>query len=658
MKGAFRSFPFWVGMLIRLLTLPLAGSNYLNDLFLPFVDSFVQHPWINPWTLFEPRFFPYGTVLLAILSFPKWLGYQLWGQAALGLTPLSLTLIKLPLLVTDVLFLGLLVRFSEKHGRRVVYFFWLNPVLIYITYCYGQLDLVSMFFCFLSLYCLLRSATARSALAMALAALCKAHVAILAPYLLAYLWNRHFSRQAARQIALWLVLFATVAGFGFLPLWQAGAFLKASANNPEAGRLFAARIDFGGGLSLYLGLSLVLGVLVRLCLASTISTEGLVYGCGMLFGTMLLVTNAAPGWFYWYLPFLALFWANYTTVPLSLFVILQLTFVGYFWAFPQSSLAFTLLQTALAATLVVLWGLGVSGEAPVLGRMRPYLIGIAGDSGAGKSTLTSSLSRLFSEDLTVVLEGDDYHRWERSHHSWNNYTHLDPRANSLSSMVEHVLHLAGGKTVFCPHYDHHSGTFTEPREIRPNRTVIVQGLHTFYVRRLRNSFDLKVFLNPDERVRLAWKVARDVEERNKDLTSVLTSMEERLADSQAHIQPQSEYADWIIRVAPRDGGESLEELEIRYSFWNDAPVESLIDHINESQSCRMVQHPGPHLERVEYVVQGLLTPEEVNRIAHQIFPQMRQLTRSRQPPEFDSGMLGLHQLFVMALMQPKILSRF
>ena len=40
------------------------------------------------------------------------------------------------------------------------------------------------------------------------------------------------------------------------------------------------------------------------------------------------------------------------------------------------------------------------------------LIGISGDSGVGKTTITSMIQEVMGQNC-VVLNGDNYHKWER-----------------------------------------------------------------------------------------------------------------------------------------------------------------------------------------------------------------------------------------------------
>jgi uridine kinase len=670
LQALLRSPLFLAGAAVRLACLPFFGSSYLTDFFVPFLDTAVLNPSANPWSLSPPHFFPYGSVLFALLFAPRYLAHLLVGNAALGTGPLGLALVKAPLFALDAWLLVLLTRFSPRRTRRLLVYYWLNPVLFFITYLHGQLDVAAIAFLVASLLLLVRRSTAGSALAMAAATLCKFQVVLVVPLLLVYLWNRHFARAALRRIAVWTAWWAAVSVVGFLPVLRVGHLLYVTTGSPEAFRLFAARLDLGQGRVLYLGVVAVLLLLGRLCLSTRITEEGLFYGAAALLGSLVAVTDAAPGWFYWVLPFLALFFATQDLAPRSLHWTLVALYLFYFVVLPGrvapaslvDGLAFTAMQASLCASLIAVWLLILQRELPLRGRGRPLLIGVAGDSASGKSTLSTVLEDLFNPRHTLVLEGDDYHRWERGHFKWRDYTHLNPRANDLEDMASHTLALRAGRAVFQPHYDHETGSFSAPREIRPARTLIVQGLHALYLRGLRDRFDLKIFLHPDEQVRLAWKVRRDSRERGHPPESVLESFRRRREDGVQHILPQRDLADWIVEVkaqGPITDEEILAgrepDLLVEHLLWNDAPVQSLAKAFAAIPECTVTARPVEgQINRIAFRVEGQMTAARVQEVAEQVFPLLRHVTRGRSEPVWHEGLAGLNQLIAIALLEGRL----
>jgi uridine kinase len=84
----------------------------------------------------------------------------------------------------------------------------------------------------------------------------------------------------------------------------------------------------------------------------------------------------------------------------------------------------------------------------------------------------------------------------------------------------------------CRRYDHGTGLFTARTRLECNDAVLVSGLHTLYQPALFNLFDLKVYLEVDEELRRAWKVARDTKKRGHSPDTVIRSIERRMPASE------------------------------------------------------------------------------------------------------------------------------
>jgi phosphoribulokinase len=195
----------------------------------------------------------------------------------------------------------------------------------------------------------------------------------------------------------------------------------------------------------------------------------------------------------------------------------------------------------------------------MLPQRRVTIIGIAGDSGAGKSTYVEHLRTLLGEDRVTVMTGDDYHSLDRVERSKLGVTALDPwKANNLGLLVDHVWSLKQGRSIIKPIYDHSTGTFAEPEEIRPKDVVLIEGLHILYLEKLREAIDLKIYFDTDIPLRVRWKVRRDAGVRGYTETEVLQEIERRKPDVERFIEPQKAWADLVIHYLPDDDREPTE----------------------------------------------------------------------------------------------------
>jgi phosphoribulokinase len=180
-------------------------------------------------------------------------------------------------------------------------------------------------------------------------------------------------------------------------------------------------------------------------------------------------------------------------------------------------------------------------------------LGIVGDSGAGKTTLTRGILRVLGDDQASCLNADDYHRYDRRQRAELCVTPLHPDSNHLDILTQHLLLLREGEPVLKPVYDHRSGTLRPPVYLRPARFLFVEGLLGYHTETLRGAHDVRVFLDPPEDLRRAWKLKRDCTRRNYTTDEVLAELDRREPDAELFIRPQSEHAD--ILVAFRQGAD-------------------------------------------------------------------------------------------------------
>jgi len=664
---------FWIFLAVKLACFALVPASVVTELFVPFLDAAVKNIGQNPWELLPPNYFPYGSVLFFVVFVPKALLYLVFQDAALANHFLSFAALRLPILAADIYFLHLLLSFPGLRADRIYWFYWCNPVLIFINYVHVQLDIFAVLFVFVSLKFMLEEKILPSALAFSAAILCKFHVAILAPLMLAYLWNTKFKKQAVPLLALWTVGVLGAVGMGFLPHLLSSQFHYVSVQSPEALKVFSLAFKLDGQNELYIGFGLVVAALARLVLSSRITKQGLVYASAILLGALLLTTSAMPGWYFWIYPFLALFLTQYSTrlqpVIVASFVFYAVKFFPEYFGFEIpgliSTVSFTLLQMSLFGMLVGIWLFVIKTEMPWLRRSRPLLVGIAGDSGAGKNTLSQTLFDLFGNEATSVIEGDDYHKWDRGHEKWQEYTHLNPRANYLETLSSHVVSLMRGQSIYKTHYDHSMGRFTDAQLVAAQKNIIVQGLHTFYPIVLRNIMDIKIFIAPQESLRKYWKIKRDHADRGHNLARIVSTMKEREVDAAAHINPQRNYSDWVLEYVPYrhnlmdlDAAEHLSGVIFKgdpefyqvHHLVNDTPVEMLIEALRKIKTLSVhCENSGNVMNFLKLKVEGHISAAQVEEVATQVFGTLRHLTRSSRPPVWHGGYEGINQLVFLSM---------
>jgi phosphoribulokinase len=178
------------------------------------------------------------------------------------------------------------------------------------------------------------------------------------------------------------------------------------------------------------------------------------------------------------------------------------------------------------------------------------MLGVVGDSATGKTTLTAGIAKILGKDRVTTICTDDYHKYDRVERKELPFTPLHPDCNYMDIIEQHLKLLADGEPILKPIYNHSHGTLDRPVLVTPEEYMVVEGLFGFYTKPMRDCFDVKVFLDPPEDVRRAWKIKRDVGKRNYTEEQVDADLAKREPESEAYIRPQRAHADIVVRFYP------------------------------------------------------------------------------------------------------------
>jgi uridine kinase len=152
--------------------------------------------------------------------------------------------------------------------------------------------------------------------------------------------------------------------------------------------------------------------------------------------------------------------------------------------------------------------------------MSTRIIGIAGPSGSGKSELSHRLSAVTG---APVLSLDSYYR-DLSHLSLEARakTNFDePASLDDQLLLAQCTALAAGHPIDVPHYDFSCHTrVAGTQHIEPGAIVIVEGLFTLYWKALRHLLHASVYVDLEDEICYARRLARDVRERGRTPESV------------------------------------------------------------------------------------------------------------------------------------------
>jgi phosphoribulokinase len=181
---------------------------------------------------------------------------------------------------------------------------------------------------------------------------------------------------------------------------------------------------------------------------------------------------------------------------------------------------------------------------------RPIILGIVGDSAAGKTTLTAGIASILGADRVACICSDDYHRYGRKERAERGITALHPDCNFVDILEQHLRLLRQNEPILKPVYDHRDGSLAAPEYVPPKPYIIVEGLLGYHTRAMRDCYDVKLYLDPDEDLRVRWKIQRDMGKRGYTREQVLGHLAEREHDTRAFIRPQRTFADIVVSFYP------------------------------------------------------------------------------------------------------------
>lgn len=183
--------------------------------------------------------------------------------------------------------------------------------------------------------------------------------------------------------------------------------------------------------------------------------------------------------------------------------------------------------------------------------MTPMILAAAGGSASGKTTLLYRLKKELGEKITVISH-DSYYR-AHDDLSTDERAQLNydcPEAYETELLIAHLKALKNGEAVDIPTYDFARHTrSSETVHIEPASIIAVDGILILENAELRELFDLRVFVDAPEELRLARRIARDCKERGRSLQSVTEQFRKTVAPMHArYVEPTKVYADIILHA--------------------------------------------------------------------------------------------------------------
>lgn len=190
------------------------------------------------------------------------------------------------------------------------------------------------------------------------------------------------------------------------------------------------------------------------------------------------------------------------------------------------------------------------------------LIGIAGGTGSGKTTIAHRIASALGHERACLLQHDWYYRDLRhlapAERAAFNFDH--PDALETARLCEDLARLRRGEPCDAPQYDFETHCRKdEILRIDPKPIVIVEGILLFADPGLRDLFDLRLFVDTADDIRLMRRIKRDIQERGRTIESCQEQYYKTVRPMHiAHVAPTRQHAHLILP----EGGENDAAIDV------------------------------------------------------------------------------------------------
>lgn len=180
---------------------------------------------------------------------------------------------------------------------------------------------------------------------------------------------------------------------------------------------------------------------------------------------------------------------------------------------------------------------------------RVITIGVAGGTASGKSTISQAILERVGSDMVHILH-DSYYKelaafGPDARPDTINFDH--PNSLDTPLLVEQLRQLKAWQSVEMPVYDFVTFGRTGIQHIEPRPVVLIEGILVLAEPELRSLFDIKIFVDTPDDLRLIRRIQRDVNERGRSVDSVIQQYLSTVRPMHmAFVAPSMRHADVII----------------------------------------------------------------------------------------------------------------
>lgn len=179
------------------------------------------------------------------------------------------------------------------------------------------------------------------------------------------------------------------------------------------------------------------------------------------------------------------------------------------------------------------------------------VVAVAGGTASGKTLVVDRICEALGPERVAVMALDHYYRdlSALDLKARKNYNFDHPDAFDMPLILAHLEALKKGQAIARPSYSFAlSVRSDETVTIQPAPVIIIEGILALAHPELLESFDLRIFVDSADDLRLIRRLKRDVEERGRSLEETLDRYLRWVRPMHlAYVQPSQTEADLVLR---------------------------------------------------------------------------------------------------------------
>ena len=660
---------FFISLMLKLSFITLFEPSIQEIWFIDFIKNSLQHPSIDPWSNYlsnigDPLGFPYGPIMylifLPLTSIFYFLGIPF------GLADQFLGIgFRSNLLIFDFISLLVLSKILKNKKKEIVFFYWLSPLIFYVSYIYGQLDIIPTTIVLLAYYLLYKNNFKISGYFFGLAVATKLSFALIIPFPIIYLWqNKRLSsgfKPFIKSLSAILIIFVVT------PIISSG-YREMVLSTPEKESLLWFNFSLTDNLQIFL-LPLTFFILIYSMWRIKRSNFTLLISMtGLAFLISTLMMPPSPGWYLWALPFLIIYQIKTDIngkLLISVFTILPILIIFPNDAFSKitfldniliynttiiNSISQNLIYTffiSLGVLIAIrLYRETIQNNDYYKLKRKAFTIGIAGGPSSGKNTLTKSIIDLIGNHSFITIKETDYLKWTGCTKESKNNKILNINSNDLLKLNSD-LELILDKDIINRKEINNSLTKYQNIYALDKDFILVNRYHIFLPDALNKLFNIKIYLDPEKELNENW--FKNKIEFNKDYKDPKISNDiKKFFDLYSQ---QKELSDIIFSFS------YINKDTLSYKTIKKLPLKLdvyLRDGIYaENLSKALISICGVKLNlnisstnfSAKLSIEGDVWADDIQLVANRLIPNLDEIIDSE--PKWQSNIIGLMQLITL-----------